>query len=55
MNPMDLKRGMDVAIQTVVDSLKKQSKDISSKEEIEQVYFIFLLINLGCYYFSKWR
>lgn len=36
-NPMDLKRGIDKAIITVVEQLKKNSKPISSSKEIEQV------------------
>ncbi|MFT7237361.1 MAG: chaperonin GroEL [Cyclobacteriaceae bacterium] len=36
-NPMDLKRGIDLAVTSVVESLKKQSKAISSSKEIEQV------------------
>jgi chaperonin GroEL len=37
MNPMDLKRGVDLAIRTVVDDLKKRSKKIKSSDEISQV------------------
>jgi chaperonin GroEL len=37
LNPMDLKRGIDLAVQTVVDDLKKRSKKISTNEEIAQV------------------
>src|SRR5689334_11281905 len=37
MNPMDLKRGVDLAIRTVVDDLSKRSKKIKSSEEISQV------------------
>jgi chaperonin GroEL len=36
-NPMDLKRGMDKAIEAVVERLKQNSKKISSPKEIEQV------------------
>lgn len=36
-NPMDLKRGIDKAVAKVVQSLKAQSKDISTSEEISQV------------------
>lgn len=36
-NPMDVKRGMDRAIATVVEQLKKTSKNISGSTEIEQV------------------
>jgi chaperonin GroEL len=37
MNPMDLKRGVDLAVNAIVDDLKKHSKAISSNEEIAQV------------------
>jgi chaperonin GroEL len=37
MNPMDLKRGIDLAVDTVVDELKKNSKKITSNDEIAQV------------------
>ncbi len=37
MNPMDLKRGIDIAVNTVVDDLKKNSRKLSSNEEIAQV------------------
>ena len=36
-NPMDIKRGIDKAVSTVVESLKKQSKEIKTSEEITQV------------------
>jgi len=36
-NPMDLKRGIDKAVKVVVENLRKQSKDISNSNEIEQV------------------
>jgi len=37
MNPMDLKRGIDMAVKDVEEELKKITKTISSKEEITQV------------------
>src|SRR5487761_2293980 len=37
MNPMDLKRGIDVAVEAVVADLKKNSKKVTSNEEIAQV------------------
>ncbi|WP_423065189.1 chaperonin GroEL [Devosia sp. CN2-171] len=37
MNPMDLKRGIDLAVTTVVDELKKNARKITSNEEIAQV------------------
>ncbi len=36
-NPMDLKRGIDKAVATVVENLKKQSKQIKTSDEISQV------------------
>jgi len=37
MNPMDLKRGIDLAVEALVKELVKMSKKISSKEEVAQV------------------
>ena len=37
MNPMDLKRGIDLAVGKVVEDLKGRSKDVSGSEEIAQV------------------
>jgi chaperonin GroEL len=37
MNPMDLKRGVDLAVEAVVADIKKRSKKISTNEEIAQV------------------
>ena len=37
MNPMDLKRGIDVAVESVVAELKKRSKKVSGHLEIAQV------------------
>jgi chaperonin GroEL len=37
MNPMDLKRGVDLAVTAIVEDLKKHSKAITSNEEIAQV------------------
>src|SRR5882762_7467788 len=37
MNPMDLKRGIDKAVEVVVADLKKMSKKIASNAEIAQV------------------
>ena len=36
-NPMDLKRGIDKAVTSVVDNLAKQSKNIKGSQEIAQV------------------
>lgn len=40
MNPMDLKRGIDLAVTTVVENLKSRSKDVSDSSEIAQVGII---------------
>ena len=37
MNPMDLKRGIDLAVEAVVADLMKNSKKVTSNEEIAQV------------------
>lgn len=37
MNPMDLKRGIDVAVEKVVEDVKSRSKKISENEEIAQI------------------
>ena len=37
MNPMDLKRGVDLAVSAIVEDLKKHSKAVTSNEEIAQV------------------
>ncbi len=36
-NPMDLKRGIDIAVSSIVEELKKISRPISEKKEIAQV------------------
>jgi len=36
-NPMSLKRGMDLAVETISDELKSMSKPVSGKTEISQV------------------
>ena len=40
MNPMDLKRGIDIAVSKVVEDLKARSKDVSGSNEIAQVGII---------------
>ena len=37
MNPMDLKRGIDLAVQAIVTDLKSHAKKITSNDEIAQV------------------
>ncbi len=37
MNPMDLKRGIDLAVQTVLEELKSRSKNIETNAQIAQV------------------
>ena len=37
MNPMDLKRGIDLAVETVVADLKTKAKKVSTNEEIAQI------------------
>ncbi|WP_288417340.1 chaperonin GroEL [uncultured Novosphingobium sp.] len=40
MNPMDLKRGIDIAVTKVVENLKGRSKNVSGSSEIAQVGII---------------
>jgi chaperonin GroEL len=37
MNPMDLKRGLDAAVEAVVEDVKKRSKKVSTNAEIAQI------------------
>src|SRR3978361_883543 len=37
MNPMDLKRGIDLAVEAVVEDLQKNTKKVTSNQEIAQV------------------
>jgi chaperonin GroEL len=37
LNPMDLKRGIDIAVDAVVEDIQKRSKKVSTNDEIEQV------------------
>jgi chaperonin GroEL len=37
MNPMDLKRGMDLAVEAIVADIKKRAKPVSTNDEIAQV------------------
>ncbi|MGN0919680.1 MAG: chaperonin GroEL, partial [Alphaproteobacteria bacterium] len=37
MNPMDLKRGIDSAVEAVVEDIKSRSKEVSTSEEIAQI------------------
>ena len=37
MNPMDLKRGVDLAVDAVLEDLRRNSKKVTSSEEIAQV------------------
>jgi chaperonin GroEL len=37
MNPMDLKRGIDIAVQKVVDDLRSKARKVTSNDEIAQV------------------
>lgn len=37
MNPMDLKRGIDLAVDAIVEHLKANSKKVTSNEEVAQV------------------
>jgi chaperonin GroEL len=40
MNPMDLKRGVDMAVEAVIDDIQKRSRKVSTNDEIAQVGII---------------
>ena len=40
MNPMDLKRGIDMAVSAVVDDVKKRSHQVKTNQEIAQAMFV---------------
>ncbi len=44
MNPMDLKRGIDIAVDHVLKFLNQNAKKITTNEEIEQVFIIYLIV-----------
>jgi chaperonin GroEL len=37
LNPMDVKRGIDLAVQQAIEAIKGQSKEVAGKNEIQQV------------------
>src|SRR5436305_12621238 len=37
MNPMDLKRGVDLAVEAAVEDIKKRTRKVSTNDEIAQV------------------
>ncbi|MBA4464699.1 chaperonin GroEL, partial [Cylindrospermopsis raciborskii CS-506_A] len=37
MNPMDLKRGVDLAVEAVVKDLEKNARKVTSNDEVAQV------------------
>jgi chaperonin GroEL len=37
MNPMDLKRGIDIAVAKVVESIKAEARDVTDSDEVAQV------------------
>ena len=37
INPMDLKRGIDIAVEAIVADVKKRAKPVSTNDEIAQV------------------
>ena len=47
MNPMDLRRGITLAVDKVLDYLKKHAKMISTTEEIAQVSAQTMLTGQG--------
>src|SRR5579883_2874055 len=41
MNPMDLKRGIDLAVEAVVTELKKRSRKVTTNQEIAQIVIFY--------------
>jgi chaperonin GroEL (HSP60 family) len=48
MNAMDLRRGINLAVDAVVTHLKSQAKMISTSEEIAQVSFFLVKVFDSC-------
>jgi chaperonin GroEL len=46
LNPMDLKRGIDMAVNSVVDALTKKSKKIGTSAEVSQVVLYLLTVKM---------
>ena len=47
MNPMDLRRGINLAVDAVLEEFKKRTKEISSKDEIKNVATISANSDVG--------
>ena len=48
LNPMDLRRGISLAVDHVVADLKKRAKPISTTEEIAQAGLLCACCSCGC-------
>ena len=46
INPMELRKGINQAVDEVVANLKAITKSIETTEELEQVFFLFLFFIL---------
>jgi chaperonin GroEL len=44
LNPLDLRRGIQMAVNKVVETLEEISRPINSKEEISQVRIVHALV-----------
>lgn len=54
MNPMDLKRGIDLAVEKVLASLKEMTQPISTKDEISSVSLMMSTsLFLSCFQFTR--
>ena len=49
MNPMDLRRGINLAVEKVLEDLKSRAKMISTTEEIAQVRLLQRYLNTFCH------
>lgn len=53
MNPMDLRRGINLAVDHVLQDLKSRAKMISTTEEIAQVCMLLCCMAADCFLFSN--
>ena len=44
MNPMDLKRGVDIAVDNIVNSIQSKSKAIKTDKEVAQVFSLLMVV-----------
>jgi chaperonin GroEL len=55
MNPMDLRRGIQLAVDAILKELTSVTKSITTSDEITQVRLLFPLVSLLTFNFSQGR